>query len=67
MIFHDFSWPPIIFHNFPGLENEILKFHYFFHDPPEPCAQKKKQNKTKQNKQTNKKLRLTLHPPPSAN
>ena len=62
MIFHDSSWPTIIFHNLPSLENEILKFDYFFHDPPEPCAQK---NKTKQNKET-KKLRLTLHPPPSA-
>ena len=30
---HDFPWPTIIFHDFPGLETEILKFH----DPYEPC------------------------------
>ena len=63
-IFHDFSWPIIIFHDFPSLENEILKFHYFFYDPPEPCAQKK-HNKTKQNKQTNK-IEINPTPPPSA-
>ena len=59
MIFHDSSWPTIIFHNLPSLENEILKFHYFFHDPPKPCAQKKKQNKTKQ---TNKKIEINPTP-----
>jgi len=26
---HDFPWPTIIFHDFPGLETEILKFHDF--------------------------------------
>lgn len=41
-IFHDFSRPTIIFHDFPSLENEFLKFYYFFYDPPEPWAQKKK-------------------------
>ena len=28
-IFHDFPWPTIEFREFPGLENEILKFHDF--------------------------------------
>ena len=28
-IFHDFPWPTPKFHDFPGLENEILKFHDF--------------------------------------
>ena len=27
LIFHDFQGPKINFHDFPGLENEILKFH----------------------------------------
>ena len=26
-IFYDFQAPKIKFHDFPGLENEILKFH----------------------------------------
>ena len=54
MIFHDSSWPTIIFHNLPSLENEILKFHYFF-----PVRKKKKQNKTKQ---TNKKIEINPTP-----
>ena len=29
MIFHDFQRPTIKFHDFPGLENEILQFHDF--------------------------------------
>ena len=29
VILHDFPWPTPTFHDFPGLENEILKFHYF--------------------------------------
>ena len=29
IILHDFPWPTAKFHDFPGLENEILKFHYF--------------------------------------
>ena len=29
LIFHDFKGPTIKFHLFPGLENEILKFHDF--------------------------------------
>ena len=28
-IFHDFPWPPPKFHDFPGLESEIIKFHDF--------------------------------------
>ena len=28
MKFHDFPWP-VIFHDFPGLENSFLKFHDF--------------------------------------
>ena len=27
LLFHDFQGPKIKFHGFPGLENEILKFH----------------------------------------
>ena len=27
LIFNDFQGPKIKFHDFPGLENEILKFH----------------------------------------
>ena len=29
LIFHDFQGPPIKFHDFPGLENEIHKSHNF--------------------------------------
>ena len=29
LIFHDFQGPKIEFHDFPGLENEILKSHDF--------------------------------------
>ena len=29
LIFHDFQGPNIKFHDFLGLENEILKFHDF--------------------------------------
>ena len=29
IIFHDFQRPTIKFHDFPGLENEILQFHDF--------------------------------------
>ena len=58
MIFHDSLWPTIIFHHLPSLENEILKFHYFFHNPPKHSAQKKK-NKTKQ---TNKKIEINPTP-----
>jgi len=29
MIFHDFPWTPSKFHEFPGLESEIIKFHDF--------------------------------------
>ena len=29
VIFHDFPWPTIKFHDFPGLENEIVKLHDF--------------------------------------
>ncbi len=28
-IFHDFPWPKLKIQDFPGLENEILKFHDF--------------------------------------
>ena len=63
MIFHDSSWPTIIFHNLPSLENEILKFHYFFMIRPNPVRKKKpKQNKTKQNKQRNKKIEINPTP-----
>ena len=38
LLFHDFLGPKIKFHDFPGLENEILTFHDFpgFHDLYEP-------------------------------
>ena len=29
LIFHDYQGPTIKFHDFPGLENEMLKFHVF--------------------------------------
>ena len=29
LIFHDFQGPTINFYDFPGLENEMLKFHDF--------------------------------------
>ena len=29
LIFHDFEGPTIKFHDFRGLENKMLKFHYF--------------------------------------
>ena len=29
LIFHDFPWPTPKFQDFPGLENEIIKFHDF--------------------------------------
>ena len=29
LIFHDFQGPKIEFHDYPGLENEILKFNDF--------------------------------------
>ena len=40
LIFHDFQGQKIKFHDFPGLENEILAFHDFpgfLHDLYEPC------------------------------
>ena len=39
LIFHDFQGPTIKFHDFPGLENEILNSMTFqvFHDLYEPC------------------------------
>ena len=39
VIFHDFPQPTPRFHDFSGLENEILKFHDFqvFHDLCKPC------------------------------
>jgi len=29
LIFHDFPWPTPKFYDFPGLENDIMKFHDF--------------------------------------
>ena len=29
VIFHDFPWPTLKFYDFPGLENDIVKFHDF--------------------------------------
>ena len=29
LFFHDFQGPKIKFHDFPGLETEIIKFHDF--------------------------------------
>ena len=34
LIFHDFQGPTIKFHDFPGLENKILKFHDLY----KPCV-----------------------------
>ena len=41
--FHDFQGPTIKSHDFPGLENEMLKFLDFpgFYDLYEPCYQQK--------------------------
>ena len=41
LIFHDFQGLTIKFRDFPGLENEILKFHAFqvFHDQHTPCSE----------------------------
>ena len=41
LIFHDFQGPSIKFYEFPGLENEILKFPDFqvFHDLYKSCWQ----------------------------
>ena len=38
LIFHDFQGPKVEFHDFPGYENEILKFQDFpgFHELYEP-------------------------------
>ena len=36
IIFHDFPWPTPKFHDFPGLENEMLKFHDFLGRFPWP-------------------------------
>ena len=37
--FHDFPWPTLQFHDFAGMENEIIKFHDFpgFTMTREPC------------------------------
>ena len=37
LIFHDFQGLKIKFHDFPGLENEILKSHDFPGDLYKPC------------------------------
>ena len=29
LYFHDFPWPTLQFHGFPGLENEIIKSYHF--------------------------------------
>ena len=38
-LFHDFPWPSLKFHDFAGLEIEIINFMTFqvFHDLYEPC------------------------------
>ena len=39
LLFHDFPWPSLKFHDFPGLEIEITNSMTFqvFHDLYEPC------------------------------
>jgi len=42
LLVHDFPQPTVKFHNFPGLEMEIINSITFqvFHDPYEPCCSK---------------------------